>query len=587
MIDLFFQIVLNNICISLVLAIIAAVVGITLKHPTITHLLWLLVFVKLLTPPLLNISAIPTQWADEPTPSVHLNIDEQPVMQSAVFSESIGINNLPPETVPINPIQGKHLILILWALGSMAVLIWSTLQVYRFHRMLKKESETGSPGIQSTAKKIAASLGLKTVPEIHTVSANISPMIWWIGGKVWVVIPASIVKQLSTEQFKWILSHELAHMRRRDYMIRWIEWLVCVCFWWNPVTWWARYNLRANEELCCDAMVLSTMKPKPYTYGDSLLKAIEIITWPPQQPFVVASGINNGGLLRRRVKMIVSNDLIKSKLRWLQACIMLGAMIVLPLGLTNAQQNPVTTDPTASDDLSHNSQVVEIDKEIADLMARIDEINNAIEVYRSRIEETPKREEEILSLKRDYENLQAAYNSLVERRLEAETAMKIEKESQGGKFQANEEMAQGTLDFLSDEQKAMKIRLKQKEEELRTYKEKHMGSLPEQLDSNLDILRDLTKELEQYNSSLRDAENRRTAIVRDASASEAPISQGSSSSGQTWDVADLASLKNELANLQSRYSENHPDVIRLKEIIAVLEKEREQASKQMEAPLDE
>jgi TonB family protein len=346
MVDLFFKIVLNNVFISLALAIIAAIVGKSLKRPAIAYLLWLLVFVKLLTPPFLMIPVHQDLWMGESAPAIDLNVSELKDINFVENREIGSTTSLSPAAVPAAQLKGQHWLLIAWILGSMAVLMWSTRQVIRFHRLLKKEAEAGGPEIQLAAAEIANSLGLKIVPEIHTVSANISPMVWWIGGKVWVMIPAAILKQLSAEQSKWILSHELAHVRRRDYMIRWIEWLVCVCFWWNPVAWWARYNLRANEELCCDAMVLSIMKPKPYTYGDSLLKAIEILTGPPRMPLAMASGINNSSLLKGRIKMIVSNDLIKSKMRWLQTCVILGALIVIPLGLTNAQSSVENGSPS-------------------------------------------------------------------------------------------------------------------------------------------------------------------------------------------------------------------------------------------------
>ncbi len=85
---------------------------------------------------------------------------------------------------------------------------------------------------------------------------------------------------MDTRQFQWILAHELAHVRRRDYMVRWLEWLACVCFWWNPMVWWARHHLRVNEELCCDALVVSSLKPRPHTYADSLLTAVECLACP-------------------------------------------------------------------------------------------------------------------------------------------------------------------------------------------------------------------------------------------------------------------------------------------------------------------
>ena len=356
MIDHLFQITLSNIFISLVLAIVAVAVGKTLKHPVITYLLWLLVFLKLLTPPFFTISVNPAQWLDNHTPPVQFNLDEQPAIQSTESGAVSENKNLPSHGASIVSINGKYWLLIVWGVGSMAVLIWSIIQIFRFHSLLKKESEVADPKIQSKAVKIAINLGLNAVPIIQITSANISPMVWWVGMKVWIVIPSSLIKQMAPEQFEYILSHELAHVYRKDYMIRWIEWVVCVCFWWNPVAWWARYNLRASEELCCDALVLASMKPKPYSYGDSLLKAIEILNFSNRHPSIIASGINNGKSLKRRVKMIISNELIKSKLRWLQMCIILGGLIILPLGLMNAQDLDNNNQSSTSDETTQTEK---------------------------------------------------------------------------------------------------------------------------------------------------------------------------------------------------------------------------------------
>lgn len=217
--------------------------------------------------------------------------------------------------------------------------------------------------------------------------------------------------------------------------------------------------------------------------------------------------------------MIVSNGLIKSKLRWLQVCIILGAAIALPLGLTNAQQDSATASSAVSDGSLPNSQIVEIDKEINDLKTRIDKTQAAMEEYRSRVEETPATEEKLLELKRNYEIMHSMYNALYDRKHEAEISFhtenkqsgETEKDNQGEELQAQ----RATYDFLSDELEKIQSQLEQSEEALRIYREKHMGRLPEQLDSNLSILSSLTKELEQYNSNLRDAENRKAAIVRD------------------------------------------------------------------------
>lgn len=138
-----------------------------------------------------------------------------------------------------------------------------------------------------------------------------------------------------------------------------------------------------------------------------------------------------------------------------------------------------------------------------------------------------------------------------------------------------EEQALGTSTFLSDELKATEERLKGKEEELKQYRERYMGGLPEQLETNLSILERLQTNLEQNDANLRDAENRRTTILKDIAASNAALPAVSTQQGEgNGQQNDLASLKSQLTSLEARYTKNHPDVIRMRETIAAMEKEQ-------------
>ena len=157
-------------------------------------------------------------------------------------------------------------------------------------------------------------------------------------------------------------------------------------------------------------------------------------------------------------------------------------------------------------------------------------------------------------------------------------------------MQIRAEEAQGTSVFISDRLREIEDQLQEKEDDLKRYREKYMGGLPQQLETNWRILEGLRQQLDQYNSNLRDAENRKAAIIRDiALAKETGISIiDSSQRRRTGEMYDLASLKKELEILQSRYTPNHPDVIRLKETIATLEKEKlEKKNKTDEAPNEE
>lgn len=145
-----------------------------------------------------------------------------------------------------------------------------------------------------------------------------------------------------------------------------------------------------------------------------------------------------------------------------------------------------------------------------------------------------------------------------------------------------ENQAAGTSSFLADELKTMKDRLRAKEEALKKYREKYMGGLPEQLQTNLSILERLQGQLDQYGENLRDAENRKIAIQKQiADASNPPAVVGPQGVLETTSGPDqLTNLRNQLASLEARYTPNHPDVIRLKETIAKLEAEQKKESQQ-------
>ena len=135
-----------------------------------------------------------------------------------------------------------------------------------------------------------------------------------------------------------------------------------------------------------------------------------------------------------------------------------------------------------------------------------------------------------------------------------------------------ESQALGTSGFLADELESVERRLMDKEELLKKYRERHMGGLPEQLDTNLRILERLQGQFEQLNSNLRDAENRKLLIQKEITAAEkSRSSAGLSLSPQGQEARDLTPLKSELAALEAKYTQRHPDVIRLKKRIAELE----------------
>ncbi len=145
-------------------------------------------------------------------------------------------------------------------------------------------------------------------------------------------------------------------------------------------------------------------------------------------------------------------------------------------------------------------------------------------------------------------------------------------------LRVRESQAEGTSEFLTKELEGMDQRLKQKEYDIRNFKERTMGKLPQQLDANLRILERLQQQIKTTNESLRAAEDRsvviqnqielvkkRESIVRVGSQGDVSVDQGEDPL-----IMQLKNLNRELAVAQSKYKETHPDVVDLKKKIADL-----------------
>jgi len=137
-----------------------------------------------------------------------------------------------------------------------------------------------------------------------------------------------------------------------------------------------------------------------------------------------------------------------------------------------------------------------------------------------------------------------------------------------------EDQAIGTSEFLTDELENIRRRLLEKEEELKRYRERYMGGLPEQLETNLRILERIQQQIVTNQENLRGSENRKLLIqqqISEAAEIRSARAAPAGAEGETAQSPPLGQLKTQLASLEARYTQRHPDVIRLKEKIADLE----------------
>ena len=164
-----------------------------------------------------------------------------------------------------------------------------------------------------------------------------------------ILVPKRCVTELSTDQQRLVLAHELVHVRRCDGFFQLVAWAIQTIHWFNPLVHFAVRKMADHRELSCDQAVLSTLNGRNKTlYGQTILKLAELESANNQIPTILARGFigSKRKLITQRIDMITN----PKSTRWPGT--FLGAMVVLTMltvGYTAAQtqeESPESDIPT-------------------------------------------------------------------------------------------------------------------------------------------------------------------------------------------------------------------------------------------------
>jgi beta-lactamase regulating signal transducer with metallopeptidase domain/polyhydroxyalkanoate synthesis regulator phasin len=326
MTDSLLELALSNAFAAAILALVALAAQRFARQPVLTHALWLLVLLRLVSPPVFT-----SPWA--PLPALTTAV---PAAAQAPAPSAAPAIDVAPVVAVTPTLSAGDWLLGAWLAGCVLLAGVSLHRLLRFRRSLARTKSPAPESVQALAREIATSLGLSHSPEILTTPARVTPFVFWCGGRPAVVLPDGLLAPERQRDLRMVLAHELAHVRRGDHFVRWIEWATCTLFWWNPLAWWARQNLRDQEELSCDLLVLDRLGIEPRGYARSLLDVAETLCSAGPRPPAFVSAMDSGGQLENRFKMILSNRLPRTP-RWaLSTAFLLGAAL-MPLSFVNAQ----------------------------------------------------------------------------------------------------------------------------------------------------------------------------------------------------------------------------------------------------------
>jgi bla regulator protein blaR1 len=146
---------------------------------------------------------------------------------------------------------------------------------------------------------LVAKLNITKSVEFRETTQVLTPMV--IGAlRPVVLIPVGLLTGFSTSQIEAILAHELAHIRRNDYLVNMIQSFVEVVFFFHPALWWISGRVRTEREHCCDDIALSVCEDK-LSLAHALIKVAEFQT----NPQLVMAFASKKPLLLRRIKRVL------------------------------------------------------------------------------------------------------------------------------------------------------------------------------------------------------------------------------------------------------------------------------------------
>jgi WD40 repeat protein/beta-lactamase regulating signal transducer with metallopeptidase domain len=177
-----------------------------------------------------------------------------------------------------------------------------------------------SADIEKAFRRLARQLGLHHAGAVLQSSLTRIPLVVGYFKPV-ILLPIGILINLPPSQLEAILAHELAHVRRHDFVVNLLQALLETLFFYHPAVWWLSHRVRVEREHCCDDLVLAVLDNR-VEYGRALVAVEEL----RGRTTVLALGMHDGSLLAR-IRRIVGATPDRAATLWRDRWLMMGLAV--------------------------------------------------------------------------------------------------------------------------------------------------------------------------------------------------------------------------------------------------------------------
>jgi beta-lactamase regulating signal transducer with metallopeptidase domain len=179
-----------------------------------------------------------------PTPSAEVSARSGPDREADAGTSGSSIGPWMPRVVAA------------WATGAALLSLWRLLGWIAVRRLCRLGVEPVPAELRAALDRLVERMRVRpAVRLLESTLAEVPAVIGWLCPVI--LLPAGIVTGLSTRELELILAHELAHVRRRDYLANLIQTAVETCLFYHPAVWWVSRRIRVEREHCCDDAVVA------------------------------------------------------------------------------------------------------------------------------------------------------------------------------------------------------------------------------------------------------------------------------------------------------------------------------------------
>jgi beta-lactamase regulating signal transducer with metallopeptidase domain len=224
------------------------------------------------------------------------------------------------------------LVILCWSAGAALMALRLLMGLAWVRRRSRPGAYRTDPAWQAVLDRLAERLGIGRRVILGLVDDLASPVTAGALAPL-VLVPASLATGMAPQLLEALLAHELAHVRRHDYLVNLIQSAIEILLFYHPAVWWLSHRIRVERELIADDLAASALgEPRRLALALSELDLLQLST--PQ----LAPGAH-GGKLMSRIKRLVRPQ--AEPLNWKLALPALG------LALTAAIHAHAGTAPAA------------------------------------------------------------------------------------------------------------------------------------------------------------------------------------------------------------------------------------------------